>query len=82
MNSAIGSSRSPCRRRTIEDGDDDADPGRAPDGAQPVALVGDLAMPAEDGQPGERDERQGDGQADEDGSDEPGARDRPADRGS
>ena len=38
-----------------EDGDDDADPRRAPDRPQPVALVGDPAMPAEDRQPQDRD---------------------------
>ena len=46
----------------------------APDGPDPVALVGDLAVAPEDRQPDQRDERQRDRQADQRGPDEPGAR--------
>ena len=46
----------PLQSQDDQDGDDDADPRRTPDRAQPVALVGDLAMPPEDRQPQDRDQ--------------------------
>ena len=57
-----------------EDGDDDAHPGGPPDRPRPVTAEGDLPVPAEDDEPEDRHEREPDREADQGGTDVPGAR--------
>ena len=57
-----------------QDRNDDNDPRRSTNGPQPVAAVGDLLVATEDRQPDQGDQRQGHGETDQAGTDEPRAR--------